>query len=268
MSTPTSDPFQDGWQYRLLEEIVGYLNGRDGVCGAWVLGSMTTNAAPGRWSDIDLLIVVEDWAFASFFPASNWVKAWGDFLALDESTDERGGLSRIFFADGRAVDVHVSSQSQVLDIANWHSRPFHNKPVSLLDCDPDLEAAIVGASPIPWTEIDAGEISDLSSRFFLWAISAIRTVAKRDFLIAAHMANELVQMRLVAAMMVRNSRAQSEIHKAGEGTLELEADLPAITNSGSSILEAVLDACQKFSIDMDELGHDCSKEMAAVRALI
>ncbi len=268
MSTPTSEDFKDGWQSSVLKEMTAFLRSHEAVRGAWIVGSLAAGKPVGKWSDIDLLVVVEDAAFQEFFPASLWAERWGTFVANEEQTDDQGGLSRLFFSNGIAMDISVSPSSALASIADWERRPFHLTPLPLFSRDPDLSFVLANVTVALWEKHSDREVAACVRKFYLWAASAVRQAVKGDLLMATHLANELFQICLDVELISRDNRAGTQIHKAGDMPLTARTNVPGIDGSPRSILGAVELACREFSKCAAELGHDCRERSAAVKDLL
>ncbi len=268
MSTPTSEDFEDGWQGSVLKEVTAFLRSHEAVRGAWLVGSLAADKPVGKWSDIDLLVVVEDAAFPEFFPASLWANRWGTFVANEEQTDDQGGLSRLFFSNGIAMDISVAPSSALASIDEWERRPFHLTPLPLFSRDPDLSFVLANVTAAPWERHSDREITARVGKFYLWAAAAVRQAVKGDLLMATHLANELFQICLDVEMISRDNRAGTQIHKAGDMPLTARTEVPAIDGSPRSILAAVDLACMEFSRSAAELGHDCRETNAALQDLL
>lgn len=77
--------------YALLARLEAVLRADAAVRALLVVGSVARETADG-WSDLDVVVVVADAAFAAFDPATSWLGLLGEVLAFERR-----------LADARAV---------------------------------------------------------------------------------------------------------------------------------------------------------------------
>ncbi len=98
------------------------LQADEAVTAVAILGSVAQSRAD-EWSDLDLLIVVEDAAFDRFFPALAWLEPCGELFAYEQSASPFVGVTRVCFADFRRLDCVITTEAALARLAEWPHAP-------------------------------------------------------------------------------------------------------------------------------------------------
>ncbi|MFN2463591.1 MAG: aminoglycoside 6-adenylyltransferase [Candidatus Dormibacteria bacterium] len=108
---------------RTLEQLAVFLGGRPEVVALIVKGSLAqVDATPDRWSDLDAMMVVTDNELDHYYPATDWLAAAIGPI-LGHTFQSPNGM-RLYFQDGRGLDLIVSTESNLRSLDSWTASPF------------------------------------------------------------------------------------------------------------------------------------------------
>src|SRR5262245_60773367 len=115
----------DGWQEDAISDLRRVLEPDPGVTALAVFG---TAAQPGQdvWSDIDLLLVVEEVAKERFHPGLDWLRPLGDLYVWDQSFSPWSSVIRACFTDFRRIDFVITTEAALEQVDQWPVVPFWN----------------------------------------------------------------------------------------------------------------------------------------------
>ncbi len=108
---------------RMQEQLRQMLEADAAVVAIAVLGSVA-RAQADSWSDLDLLIVVEDDAFARFFPTLDWLDPCGARFAHEQFAAPFASVTRVCFADLRRLDCVITTVGAVTRLPSWDQAPY------------------------------------------------------------------------------------------------------------------------------------------------
>jgi predicted nucleotidyltransferase len=188
--------------------------------GVEALGIFGSAARAGAeldvWSDIDALLVVADDALDQFFPAVGWLAPLGDLFTYEQSADLHTRTTRCVFADGRRLDIVLTTVSAVLSLPGWPSVPWwHGLSVVFARGDA-VRAALLQQTPALAPPAVAPEAVDALLRsFWFKGALAVTKVVRGDLLIALHLALDLQRDCAVLGMMLRDRATGTTIHRTG-----------------------------------------------------
>jgi predicted nucleotidyltransferase len=102
----------DLWQRDTINALAAGLKQDAAVKALALIGSCADpDLELDPWSDVDVVLVVEDHAFARFYPATDWLAAFGEIYAWDLPDGGAANVIRAWFTDGRRIDVIVIRES-------------------------------------------------------------------------------------------------------------------------------------------------------------
>ncbi len=155
------------------------------------------------WSDLDVLIVIEDGALKRYYPSIEWLRPMGTVWALEQPLS--GVATRVRFADFRRLDLVFRRRSELSDVAAWGASLLWSGHRAIFSRSMDLDAALAQtfARPAP-PSYDAASFYQLVNAFWFAAGVAVYKVVRGDLLIALHLALELEQQCLVLCMLLRD----------------------------------------------------------------
>lgn len=180
-----------------------------GVERVWVFGSAASGDLD-EWSDLDVALVAPNVERVQPGRLTCLGPVWAYEVA--------GTTTRVVLADGRRVDlVVVPNESAVPGTERRRIEPSHVGPEQPLE-----------------------ELPALVNEFRFLAVQAVVKAARRDLLIATHLALELPRLCLVLAMMLRDRDLGTASHRFGgprndiaRRVLELAGSSPEVVVSRS-----------------------------------
>jgi len=168
------------------------------------------------WSDLDVLILVEDAALPRYYPSTDWLQELGDVWAVEQPPG--GATTLVRFADFRRLDLVFRRRSEVSEIATWGASLLWAGHRVIFSRAPDLDAALaqffMRPAPPPY---DAVQFAWMVNAYWFAAAAAVYKIVRGDLLIALHLALELEQQCLVLGMMLRDRDEGTTHHRDGGG---------------------------------------------------
>ena len=187
----------------LVAAVADWAASRDDVKAAVLVGSQARADLPAdRWSDLDLLLVVDD--PAPFLEDATWVATFGEpTLTFLEPTSVGGRVERrVLYSDGQDVDFAIVS---TVDLPQLVADPTAAGIVrrgyrSLYDAVGfgDLAAAI--PDPPPPTTPTRHDLTELASDFWYHALWTARKLRRGEVFTAIECLNGYMKSRLVTLM--------------------------------------------------------------------
>lgn len=237
------------WQRALINDLVALLRpDRDMV--ALVLGGSTVvgGQKADEWSDVDVLLVVNEGALRRFHPALDWLTPLGEVYAFSQSATPISRTTRICFADFRRLDVVITTEAGLAEVApGWSAETetlFSRSQVV------DWVLADTYTRPAP-PLISDEQFAALVNDFWFKAMLALTKVVRDDLLIALHLTLDLVRDCCVLAMLLRDRAEGTNIHRGGgignDAVARLEPTRQPYTASG------ILDSLEQSAVAFDEL---------------
>lgn len=205
------------WQENMLSDLIAYFESDEDVLGLLLFGSLSqTDPHPDDWSDIDLLVVVQDGKLGHYFPSVEWITYFGPLYTYSQSANEVACTTRACFADFRRVDFVITSPGKLAEIDTWPDIPFFSGAKVLFSrakvVDEIADRTFVQKGMSPATQ-EQFLITVRNFRFK--SMLAVYKVVRNDLLIALHLAHDLVRDCSVLGMMLRDRSTGTNIHKDG-----------------------------------------------------
>lgn len=211
------------WHEAAVREIAAVAAER-GVEQVWAFGSAASGEVD-EWSDLDVALVTRRVESAN----PGWLSGLGMVWAYEVA----GNTTRVVLADGRRIDlVVVPDEAAIPGTARKR-----------------IELPPPGDAPPAFVE----EVPALVNEFRFLAAQAVVKVARRDLLIATHLALELPRRCLVLAMMLRDRDVGTTSHRFGGPRNGLADRALAIAAQSEGALAVVTKARDLF----DELAAEC-----------
>lgn len=176
-----------------------------GVEQVWVFGSAASGELD-EWSDLDVALVSPNVERAN----PGWLTCLGPVWAYEVA----GSTTRVVLADGRRVDLVVVPNESAIP-GNARRR---------------IEPSQVGPEK-PFEELPA-----LVNEFRFLAVQAVVKAARRDLLIATHLALELPRLCLVLAMMLRDRDLGTTTHRFGGPRNDLAGRVLGLVGSSPEVV--------------------------------
>src|SRR5688500_13400694 len=108
----------DDWHTQAIEELQTLLMPSNDVIAFALFGSaLPSNDKFDVWSDLDCLLVVKDETYSQFYPATEWLEAFGELYTHQQSETFFYGTLRTCFIDFRRLDIVVTTPSRLNRLA-------------------------------------------------------------------------------------------------------------------------------------------------------
>jgi len=258
----------DGWQIEAIAALTPVLEDDPNVRALVLFGSAALSVCD-VWSDIDLLLVVEEQALLRFFPTLDWLQALGDIYAFEQFPQAQGGVTRVCFIDFRRLDLVIVCESFVAK-QDWSAklsagaRPLFSRSEAVNR----LLATTQIQSPPPLIAPDSFE--RMVQQFWYKAVMATTKVVRNDQLIALHLALELLQECCVLQMLLRDRVSGTNQHRdGGIGNVfvaQLEGMPPVY--SAASILDMIEQSSRMFDALAEQWSDLYVERHASLRVLL
>jgi predicted nucleotidyltransferase len=250
----------DSWQTKAIEELTAALESDAGVRALAVIGSYAQpEVGLDAWSDLDLVLVVDDREMARFYPATDWMDCLGETYARSLSQGKFLSTMRVYFVDGRRVDVVVVPESALDCIHDWEFNPFRYGARSLFSrsaaADRALETAWPPLVPEPPSPADFARMSD---EFWFKAMLAASKVARDDLLVGLHLSLDMVRDCCVLGMMIRDRETGTDHHRDGSGAESFVREMAGTSHAYTA--RGILVSIEQSSIIFDGLAAQWSED--------
>ena len=205
------------WQDTFLQHITALLGPHENVLALFLFGSYAKPVSQfDFWSDLDLLLVVKDEAYADFFPSRTWLEPLGNIFAYDQSADAARSTTRICFDDFRRADFVITSQTYFTNAKNWPKLPLHQNIQKVFSRSSKVDQVMLESYPDPvFIPTAKSDIEALTNQFWFKAMLAVQKVMRHDLLIALHLALDLVRDCSVLGMILRDRATRTRYHRNG-----------------------------------------------------
>lgn len=253
---------REHWQDDALRDLVALLQGDEAVRALALFGT-AGGAEQDVWSDVDLLLVVDEAARERFHPALEWLQPLGEVYTWDQSANPWWSVTRACFTDFRRSDFVLTTEAALARVEEWPHVPFWRGQERsdargvLFSRSPVVDEVLARPFPRPEPPLIAGdEFERLANGFWFKGMLAVQKVMRDDRLIALHLALEMVQKCAVLGMLLRD-RAEGTAHHRHGGSGNAVADrLEAARHphTAAGILATVEDSAVAF----DALAADWS----------
>lgn len=249
----------DAWQAQTAEELRTMLMSRNDVLALALFGStLQSSSQCDAWSDLDCLLVIKDDAYARFFPTTDWLRTLGQLQALEQSEDTFYSTTRVCFVDFRRLDIVITTQSQLNQLAEWRHVPFWQGHSLLFSRSSQITSLLsqTWLAPIP-TFPSQSEFDEMVNHYWFKAMLASYKLIRNDRLIALHLALALVRDCCVLGMMLRDRAEGTNIHRAGgKGNKVVEMLERTCSNYTAA---GILDIIEQSSNQFDRLASQWSE---------
>lgn len=213
-----------------------------GVCGSQVTGQADS------WSDLDLILVIDDGAMEDFYPSTSWLTPLGTIFTSSQSKNNFTLTSRIVFDDLRRLDLVLISRSALEHIDQWPSVVFW-QGIDILFSRSDTISIILSAfySKPEFQVFSAEAFAHLENDFWFKAMLAISKVVRDDRLIAFHLSLDLVRDVCVLMMILRDNAEEASHHRTGGvGNDYLDALFQIERPTAEGILDIIEQSAHQF----------------------
>jgi hypothetical protein len=241
-----------GWQETTIEDLRRVLEPDEGVRALVLFGTAVQPSEQDAWSDVDLLLVVDERARERFYPATDWLAPLGELYTWEQSSNPFTSVTRACFTDFRRIDFVITTESALEQVSAWPGVPFWRGARSLFSRSPQVDRVLARtfAAPVP-PLIAPEEFQAMVNGFWFKGMLAVTKVVRNDQLIALHLALEMAQDCCVLGMLLRDRLEGTAHHRHGgvgnETVAHLAPTCQPYTASG------ILDSLEQSSIAFDRL---------------
>jgi predicted nucleotidyltransferase len=206
---------QPGWQDAAIQDLMEWLAQNESVLALAGFGTVA-QAQQDLWSDIDLLLVVEEAAKGSFHPAIDWLAPLGELYCTNQSAHPFASVTRAVFRDFRRIDFVITTEDGLEHAEDWPGVPFWKGTRTLFSRSPRVDRVLAKTfeSPQPGL-MTADQFQTMANDFWFKGTLAITKVMRNDLLIALHLALEMVQDCCVLGMLLRDRSEGTAHHRHG-----------------------------------------------------
>lgn len=205
------------WHEKTIQDLVSLQGSDQNILAMILFGSAAqTEEEVDEWSDLDILLVIEDGSIDQYYPAVDWLHQFGSIFTHDHSQNEFTKTSRVVFSDLRRLDFVLTSSSSFAMIEEWPQNPLLAGYHMLYSNENRIDEAVekmTGGSRRELTKSDDFRI--MVDKFWFKGTLAVYKVARNDLLIALHLALDMVRDCCVLAMMLRDREEGVSHHKTG-----------------------------------------------------
>jgi len=207
----------DSPQRIAIAELTTLLQADEAARGLVLIGSCAhSGEPPDVWSDVDLVLVVEDDALPKFFPPTGWLTRFREPYACSLSQNEFFCTARVFFADHHQVDLVVVPESALQRVDEWDSNPFGHGARCLFSRSSVLDRFLVGpAAHLRPRDLSTRQPNTMVEEFWFKGMLAAKQVARGDLLVAVHLALDMMRDCCVLGMMLRDRHKRTDHHSHG-----------------------------------------------------
>ena len=198
---------------QLRDQIQQTLQIDDAVVAVAVTGSLI-QGHQDPWSDLDLLVVVEESAFDRFFPTLAWLQPFGTIFAFEQSSSSFSGVTRVCFADFRRLDCVITTEAALTQLTEWPQAAFWQGAQPLFSRSVVVTEILARQHTQPQpAAFSVEQFQQLQQRFWFNGVVATTKVVRGDPLIALHLALDMVRDCCVLAMLLRDRATGTIIHR-------------------------------------------------------
>ena len=248
------------WQESLLNRMTSYFEPNAAVAGLLLFGSGSgQEAGSDEWSDLDLLVVVKNHNLTDFFPAVEWLTAFGGLYTFSQSSDEYKATTRVCFENFERVDLVFTTEEQLAQVDHWPSVPFFSGTKLLFSCSRIVDQiAARERFPLNIPVVTSDQFSGMVREFRFKSMLAVYKVVRNDLLIAQHLSLDLIRDCSVLGMMLRDRATGTTIHKHGAVGNELASQFETAQKPFTAL--GILDSIQGSNTIFENLAHEWSSD--------
>jgi Streptomycin adenylyltransferase len=240
-----------GWQEDAISSLIRLLQPNPNVLALALFGT-TAQAQQDLWSDVDLLLVVEEGAKALFHPATDWLAPLGELCCTNQSGHSLAATTRAVFRDFRRLDFVITTADGLERAAEWPSVAFWRGTRTLFSRSPRVERVLARTFECPQPGLMSPEqFQAMVNDFWFKGTLAVTKVMRLDLLIALHLALEMVQDCCVLGMLLRDRAEGTAHHRHGGLGNDVVAQLDPTRQPYTA--PGILDSLEQCAIAFDEL---------------
>ena len=223
----------------MLEQLTTLLRPDPVVVALAIFGSVAEGRAD-EWSDLDALLVVEEDALATFFPAVDWLATLGTIYACSQSSQANvRHTTRLCYTDFRRLDLIITTPPALAQINTWPSVSFYRGATVVFSHSDVVQKTLTATYPVPPPyPFTPDSFLPRANAFWFKAQLAVTKIMRNDRLRGLHLALDLVRDYLTLGMTVRDRRSGTADYKGGWGNRFVDKIEPT-DYSGTGILDMI-----------------------------
>lgn len=241
----------NSWRDETINELSSLLKNNSEVLSLSIYGSLASeNVEVDKWSDIDVLLVVEDDSIDKYYSSTSWLETLGEIFSVQQNSSNNSSTTKIIFKDFRKIDMIIATKSQILN-----SKPFWTKQKFVFS-NSDQIKSILEKNAITSFAADTKNyyLDKLSNEFWFIAFTAVNKVLRKDLLIALHLTLDLYKSCLVLLMWMRDKETGTNVHRVGGLKNELIENMNIKIDDLSS--KGILKLIEKCGVEFDKLAKE------------
>jgi predicted nucleotidyltransferase len=246
------------WHEKILGRLVSYFEPNKEVLALLLFGSCREREVPpDYWSDIDILVVVEDNRLNSFFPTIEWINQFGRLYTYSQSSDDFKYTTRACFENFNRIDFVITTEEKLAKIDQWISIPFYSGMEVVFSRSKVADEIAAQKHFQPELQPVAQEqFLEMVRNFRFKSMLAVYKVVRGDLLIALHLAQDLIRDCCVLGMMLRDRKTETNIHKHSEIGNQFVAQLEVTQKPFTSF--GILDSIKESNDMFEKLAREWS----------
>lgn len=242
---------QPGWQDAAVQDLIQMLQPNPNVLALALFGT-TAQAQQDLWSDVDLLLVVDEEAKALFHPATDWLQPLGALYCTNQSTHQLSSTTRTVFRDFRRIDFVITTEDGLERADEWPGVPFWRGTRALFSRSRRVDLVLARAFECPKPGLmTADQFQAMVNDFWFKGALAVTKVMRNDLLIALHLALEMVQDCCVLGMLLRDRAEGTAHHRHGGIGNDVVAQLEPARQPYTAL--GILNCLEQSGIAFDRL---------------
>lgn len=248
------------WQESMLNDLTSYFESDEDVLGLLLFGSLNKSEfRPDYWSDLDLLVVVNDNRLDKFFPTTEWINQLGRLYTYSQSADDFKCTTRACFENFNRMDFVITTEGKLAEINKWSSIPFYSGAKVLFSRSKIVdEVAAQRHSQPELLSVTEEQFLEMVRNFRFKSMLAVYKIVRNDLLIALHLAQDLLRDCCVLGMMLRDRATGTNIHKQGGIGNPLVAQLEVTQKPFTSV--GILDSIKESNEVFEQLAGEWSSD--------
>jgi hypothetical protein len=241
------------WQESMLDNLVSYFEPNENVLGLLLFGSCSQpESRPDDWSDIDILVIVQNNRLDRFFPETAWINSFGRLYTYSQSSDDFKCTTRVCFENFNRIDFVITTEGKLAEIGKWPGIPFYSGTKILFSRSRVVdEIAIQKHHQQEFSPVTQEQFMEMVRNFRFKSMLAVYKVVRNDLLIALHLAQDLIRDCSVLGMILRDRATGTNIHKHGGIGNQLVAQLEVTQKPFTSI--GILDSIKESNAIFEKL---------------
>ncbi|MCE5323711.1 aminoglycoside 6-adenylyltransferase [bacterium] len=236
------------------------LAGDESIKGLVLIGSHAqSDVVPDEWSDLDLVVVVDDKSVDHYYPTTDWTTQFGDLYAFHLSSGEYFSAIRVQYTDAQRIDFVIIPESSLKSINHWTQNPLQFENRCLFSRSPLLDQVLRIKYPEHVQQKCTSEqFERIANDFWFKGMLAVTKAARNELLIALHLALDMIRDCLVLSMMIRDQATGTNHHRDGSmGNHFIELLNPPL--SGYTALE-ILSSIERSAISFECLAAQMNSD--------